>query len=75
MSKYILVSKGFDTRLNSVDDVRIYDTFEPFQERVNLIIENDNGAESIVLAAQISCEWEFKPVEIVKKYQWSEKKI
>lgn len=74
MRKYILVSKGFDTRLNSVDDTRIFESFEPFQERVNMILSNDNGADAIIIAAEICCEWEFKPVQVVREYQWSEKK-
>lgn len=72
--KYILVSKGFDTRLNPVEGTDIYENFEDFQKRVNEILSNDNGADAIVFAGEVSCEWEFKPVEIVKKYQWAEKK-
>ena len=71
MSKYVLVEWNRDTNLNRVQQTRIFETFEPFKERVDLILSNDNGGDSIVFAGVVGCEYHFKPVQVVKEYEWS----
>lgn len=73
MSKYILVEWNRDTKLNRVQQTHIFETFQPFEERVNLILSNDNGADSIVFAGTVGCEYNFKPVQVVKEYEWTSK--
>jgi len=71
--KYILVLDYWPSK-----EVKYFKEFKPFQDEVNTVLamETLDGDPSklILFAGEVSAEWEFKPVEKITKYKWSEKK-